>query len=171
MIKLTPPIQRFIVHWGEMGSKWGTNRTVAQIYALLYISPDPLNAEDIAEALQVARSNVSTSLKELQNWGIVKPVHTLGDRREYYHAVTDVYEMSRAVLDRKKQREVDPTFAVLKECIAEMGSSNKEEKYARERLEDLNQVFETVSGWYEKISKLPIEKLLDFLTFGRKKKR
>src|SRR5436189_3709654 len=101
---LSPVQQKFVLHWGEMGARWGINRTVAQIHALLFISSKPLNAEDITAALDVARSNVSTSLRELQNWRIIKIVHVLGDRRDYFESMKDVWEMFRVVLDERKKR-------------------------------------------------------------------
>src|SRR5712672_2495983 len=119
MSKLSSVQQKFILHWGEMGTRWGINRTVAQIHALLFISPKSLPAEDIAETLAVARSNVSTSLKELQGWGIVKLVHVMGDKRDHFESMKDVWEMFRVVLDERKKREIDPTVAMLRECIAE----------------------------------------------------
>src|SRR4026208_60705 len=111
--------QKFVLHCGEMGTRWGINRTVAQIHALLFISPRPLHAEEIAETLAVARSNVSTSLRELQGWGIVKLVHVMGDKRDHFESMKDVWEMFRRVLDERKRREIDPTLAVLRECIAD----------------------------------------------------
>jgi DNA-binding transcriptional regulator GbsR (MarR family) len=117
--KLSPAEQKFILHWGEMGTRWGINRTVAQIHALLFISPKPLPADQIVEALGVARSNVSNSLKELQGWGIVKITHVLGDRRDHFESMKDVWEMFRVVLDERKKREIDPTLAILRDCIAE----------------------------------------------------
>src|SRR5438477_7637199 len=132
MNTLAPVQQKFVLHWGEMGARWGINRTVAQIHALLFISPKPLNAEDIAAALEVARSNVSTSLRELQNWGIIKVVHVLGDRREYFDSIKDVWEMFRIVIEERKKREIDPTVALLRECIAE--SQKAKDTYTRERL-------------------------------------
>src|SRR6516165_1619478 len=119
-MNLTPVQQKFILHWGEMGTRWGINRTVAQIHALLYIAPRPLHAEEIVEALGVARSNVSTSLRELQGWGIVKMVHVLGDKRDHFESMKDVWEMFRVVLDERKRREIDPTLTILRECIAEV---------------------------------------------------
>src|SRR5947209_20605388 len=109
MPKLSPVQQKFILHWGEMGTRWGINRTVAQIHALLFISPRPLHAEEIAATLAVARSNVSTSLKELQGWGIVKLVHVLGDKRDHFESLKDVWEMFRVVLDGRKQHDLHPT--------------------------------------------------------------
>src|ERR1700682_3404595 len=117
-LPVSPAVRRFIVHWGEMGSSWGINRTVAQIHALLYIAPRPLTAEEIAATLSVARSNVSTSLRELQGWGIVKVAHVLGDRRDYFESMRDVWEMFRIILEERKRREVDPTLNVLRECVS-----------------------------------------------------
>src|SRR5438445_5253484 len=117
-LPLTPAARRFIVHWGEMGSPWGVNRTVAQIHALLYIAPRALTAEEIAATLSVARSNVSTSLRELQGWGIVRVAHVLGDRRDYFESMRDVWEMFRIILEERKRREGDPTLAVLREGVA-----------------------------------------------------
>src|SRR4051794_38465734 len=122
-MELTPIMQKFILHWGEMGSRWGINRTVAQIHALLFLSPKPLDAEEIAQTLTVARSNVSNSLRELQGWGIVRVVHVMGDRRDHFESMKDVWEMFRAVLDERKKRETDPTLAVLRESVAEAKKS------------------------------------------------
>src|SRR5258708_88880 len=110
--------QKFILHWGEMGARWGINRPVAQIHALLYLSAQPLHAEDLGLTLGVARSNVSTSLKELQGWRIVRRVHVLGDKRDHFESMRDPWEMFRVVLDERKRREIDPTLALLRECIA-----------------------------------------------------
>src|SRR5438128_11648942 len=110
MKSMAPVQQKFVLHWGEMGARWGINRTVAQIHALLYVSEHPLNAEQIAETLGVARSNVSTSLKELQGWGIVKLVHLMGDKGDHFESMKDICDMFRVVLDERKPREVDPTL-------------------------------------------------------------
>src|SRR5215207_3916088 len=120
---LTPIQQKFILHWGEMGAKWGINRTVAQIHALLFLSARPLNAEEIAGTLGVARSNVSNSLRELQGWGIVKVTHILGDRRDHFESMKDVWEMFRIILEERKRREIDPTLEVLRQCVAESKAS------------------------------------------------
>src|ERR1700683_514277 len=132
MNALTPVQKKFILHWGEMGTRWGINRTVAQIHALLFISPRPLHAEEIVEALNVARSNVSTSLKELQGWGIVKMVHVLGDKRDHFESMKDVWEMFRVVLDERKRREIDPTLAMLRECITEIGTQKEKDAHTKE---------------------------------------
>jgi DNA-binding transcriptional regulator GbsR (MarR family) len=126
---LSPVQQKFILHWGEMGTRWGINRTVAQIHALLFISPKPLTAEDITETLAVARSNVSNSIKELQNWGIVKLVHIMGDKRDHFESMKDVWEMFRIVLDERKKREIDPTMRLLRECIQEAEQGAGTDKY------------------------------------------
>jgi DNA-binding transcriptional regulator GbsR (MarR family) len=160
--------QKFVLHWGEMGTRWGINRTVAQIHALLYISPRPLNAEEIAETLAVARSNVSTSLKELQSWKIVKLVHVLGDKRDHFESMRDVWEMFRIVLDERKRREIDPTLALLDECIAEAGKDKSADKHTEERLRELHRFFQSTTAWYEKVRKLPAAALVKFLNAGEK---
>ena len=167
MAKLTPVQEKFILHWGKMGTQWGLNRTVAQIHALLYISPKPLHAGEIAETLGVARSNVSTSLWELQGWGIIKTIHVMGDRRDHYESVKDVWELFRVVLDERKRREVDPTLALLRECVAEAGKT-KSDPHTRERLSELLGFFETMSAWYEQIRKLPTAAVMKFVKLGDK---
>src|SRR5213079_2884054 len=122
-MELTPVVEKFILHWGEMGQRWGINRSVAQIHALLYLSPRPLNAEEIAETLGVARSNVSTSLKDLQGWGIVRVAHVMGDRRDHFESIKDVWEIFQIVAQERKRREIDPTLRVLHECVSELKGS------------------------------------------------
>jgi len=168
MTKLSPVQQKFVLHWGEMGTRWGINRTVAQIHALLYLSPKPLNAEEIAETLAVARSNVSTSLKELQGWRIVKLVHVLGDKRDHFESMKDVWEMFRVVLDERKRREIDPTIAMLEECIADTGKEKDTDKHTEERLRELHRFFQTTTTWYTQVSKLPATALSKFLSAGDK---
>ena len=124
MPTLPPVSQKFILHWGEMGTRWGINRTVAQIHALLFLSAKPLDAEEIAETLNVARSNVSNGLRELQNWGIVKVVHVMGDRRDHFECMKEVWDMFRIILDERKKRETDPTLNVLRECVTDTGTSS-----------------------------------------------
>ena len=166
MPELTPIQQKFILHWGEMGTRWGINRTVAQIHALLFISPAPLPAEDIATALSVARSNVSNSLRELQGWGIVKLVHVMGDKRDHFESMKDVWEMFRHVLDERKRREIDPTVALLKECLAECDS--EKDAYTRARLTDLNGFFETTTTWYQQVRSWPANTLIKISRLGDK---
>jgi DNA-binding transcriptional regulator GbsR (MarR family) len=152
-MKLTPAKEKFILHWGEMGTKWGINRTVAQVHALLHVSGKPLNAEDITETLGVARSNVSTSLKELQGWGIVKVVHVMGDRRDHFESVHDVWTLFQIIMDERKRREMDPTVAALKECVEAARGENDE--LATRRLAELAEFVETMSTWYTQVRRLP----------------
>jgi DNA-binding transcriptional regulator GbsR (MarR family) len=151
-----------------MGTRWGINRTVAQIHALLFLSPKPLNAEEIAEALSVARSNVSTSLRELQGWGIVRVVHVLGDRRDHFESLKDVWELFRLVLDERKRREIDPTLTILRDCLIEADKAGAGEKYARDRLGDLLGFFETTTSWYEQIRRMPTGAVIKFVKMGDK---
>lgn len=170
-MKLSPLQQKFVLHWGEMGTRWGVNRTVAQIHALLFISPKPLHAEEIAETLSVARSNVSTSLKELQSWQIVRVVHVLGDRRDHFESMRDVFEMFQTVLDERKRREVDPTLALLRECVAEAEKAGASEEYTRDRLKDLLGFFETMTNWYGQMRCLPQQAVLKFVRMGGQVKK
>src|ERR1019366_4372337 len=156
-MKLSAVQQKFILHWGEMGTRWGINRSVAQIHALLYLSPRRLNAEEIAEALNFARSNVSTSLKELQGWRIVKLVHVLGDPRDHFETMSDVWEMFRLVLDERKRREVDPNLAMLQECLAD--AKKGADKHTENRLRELHRFFTTTSAWYSQLTKWPASTL------------
>jgi DNA-binding transcriptional regulator GbsR (MarR family) len=152
--KLSPVVQKFILHWGEMGTKWGINRTVAQIHALLFLSPKPLTAEEIAETLSVARSNVSTSLRELQGWRIVRGVSVFGDRRQHFESMKDLWEMFRVISEERKRREFDPTVEVVRECVAEAKKSGATDAYARERMEELLEFIVTMSGLFEELRTL-----------------
>jgi len=165
---LSPVQQKFILHWGEMGTRWGINRTVAQIHALLFISPKPLNADEIVEALSVARSNVSTSLKELQSWGIVRLVHVMGDKRDHFESMKDVWEMFRAVLDERKRREIDPTIRILSECILEAEKDKETDEYTEDRLRELNAFFANTTALYEQIRNWPISTVVKFAKGGDK---
>ena len=168
MQPLNPIQQKFILHWGEMGTRWGINRTVAQVHALLFISPKPLNADDLVETLGVARSNVSTSLKELQGWGIVKLVHILGDKRDHFESMKDVWEMFRVVLNERKRREIDPTTQMLNECIAEAEKDKAFDPHTQERLRELRDFFETTSAWYAQIRQWPTSAIVKFVKLGDK---
>src|SRR5437762_8795872 len=167
MTALTAVQEKFILHWGKMGVQWGINRTVAQIHALLYLSPQPLPADAIAETLSVARSNVSTSLWELQGWGIAKVVHVMGDRRDHYETIADVWEMFRIILDERKRREIDPTVALLRECVAEAEKS-KADQHTRERLQAMRELFETMTAWYGQIRRWPTASVMKFVKLGDK---
>jgi DNA-binding transcriptional regulator GbsR (MarR family) len=148
--QLSPLAERFILHWGEMGTRWGINRTVAQIHALLYLSPEPMHAESIAAILSVARSNVSNSLRELQGWGIVRVTHVLGDRRDHFESLKDVWQMFQIVVDERKRREVDPTLAMLRESVA----SPHEASYEAERLKEMLAFFESMNGAYDEFRRV-----------------
>ncbi|HEY3243226.1 MAG TPA: MarR family transcriptional regulator [Phycisphaerae bacterium] len=168
MARLSPVTQKFILHWGKMGTRWGINRTVAQIHALLYVSPRPLHAEEIAETLVVARSNVSNSLRELQGWGIVRVVHVLGDRRDHFESMSDPWEMFQVVLDERKKREIDPTLELLETCLAEAEKAGPAEAHTRERLSKLLEFFRTMTGWYEQIRRMPTGAVVKFVKLGDK---
>lgn len=167
-MKLSPIQEKFVLHWGEMGTRWGINRSVAQIHALLYIAPKPLPAEEIAETLAVARSNVSNSLRELQGWQIVKMVHVLDDKRDHFESVRDVWELFRIVLDERKRREVDPTLAMLEECLAEAGKERHPDPGTVERLRALHRCFHTATTWYAQVSRLPTSALVKLFSAGDK---
>jgi DNA-binding transcriptional regulator GbsR (MarR family) len=152
---LTPVEQKFILHWGEMGTRWGINRTVAQIHALLFLSPKPLHAEEIADTLSVARSNVSTSLRELQGWGVVRVVHVLGDRRDHFESLKNVWEMFRIVCQERKRREIDPTVHVLHECVDNLKGSGASHAYTRERLEEMLEFLIITSSLFDEVVHLP----------------
>lgn len=150
-----------------MGTRWGINRTVAQVHALLYLSEHPLPAEEIVEALEVARSNVSTSLKELQGWGIVRVVHQIGDRRDHFESLQDVYELFRVIVEERKKREIDPTVAFLRECLAESGKdAPASDAHTRRRIGELTGFFETMTNWYGQMVRLPTPLLLKAVKLG-----
>jgi DNA-binding transcriptional regulator GbsR (MarR family) len=158
---MSPVEERFVLHWGEMGARWGLNRTVAQIHALLYLAPKPLTAEEICDLLGVARSNVSTSLRELQNWGIVRIAHVLGDRRDHFETITDVWELFRRVMDERKRREIDPTLQFLRDCVKESETA-AEAVHTRTRMSEMRDFFETMSRWYDDLRGLSTERLVQF---------
>jgi DNA-binding transcriptional regulator GbsR (MarR family) len=152
---LSPVAQKFILHWGEMGTRWGINRTVAQVHALLFLSPRPLAAEEIARTLSVARSNVSTSLRELQGWRIVRAVSVFGDRRQHFESMKDLHEMFRVIMEERKRRELDPTIAMVRECVSEAKKSGGAgDAYARERMEEMLDFIVLVSALFEEFRTL-----------------
>lgn len=167
-MKLTPVMEKFIVHWGEMGTRWGVNRTVAQIHALLYLSPEPLNAEEISETLGVARSNVSTSLKELMSWRLVKVIHVLGDRRDHFESLKDLWEIFNCVVEERKKREIDPTLTILRECELEATNDKATPDEIKRRIKDMTEFLETLSGWYEQMSTIPKSTIMKMIKLGSK---
>lgn len=168
-MKLKHAQLKFILHWGEMGQRWGINRAMAQIHALIYLSEQPLCAEAISETLSMARSSVSTSLRELQAWGVVKVAHVLGDRRDHFEAETDVWELFRLILDERKKREIDPTIATLRECLDGDPRDGGGDAYSRARIADMLEFFETTSSWYQRMGKLPRKALVRLVKMGGEK--
>ena len=163
MATLSPVKKQFILHWGEMGTRWGVNRTVAQVHALLYITQEPLTAEEITHTLAVARSNISTSLRELQSWGIIRPVHVLGDRRTHYESMKEVWEMFRVIIEQRKRREIDPTLEMLRRAVSELERGGPAETHTRERLMAMLEFFETMTSLYEEVRHLPAGTLRGFV--------
>src|SRR5580698_4860205 len=156
----------FILHWGEMGTRWGVNRTVAQVHALLYLSPEPLTAEDIAETLSVARSNVSTSLKELQNWNLVHIDNRIGDRRDFFHTSGDVWALFLTVVEQRVEREIVPTLTMLKRCAVEAQAERPPQTRVTARIIAMQNFLEELHGWYSQIKTLPIANLRSLIRFG-----
>ncbi len=153
-VTLTPAVQKFVLHWGEMGQAWGINRTMAQVHALLYVSPESLDAEEISQLLGVSRSNVSTSLKELITWGVVRRVHVIGGRRDRFTALKDVMETFRVIMAERKRREMDPTIELLEHCVAEAKSGDSSDDYTREQLGKMLEFTRMVTVWYSQIDRL-----------------
>lgn len=167
-MKLSETMTRFILHWGEMGSRWGVNRSVAQIHALLYLAPAPLTAEAIADTLGIARSNVSNGLKELQSWELITVTHLLGDRRDHFQAKQDVWEMLNTVLEGRKRREIDPTIDVLRTCVNDMDAESVTPKEVRERISATLEFLDEAGQWYEQINRLPRPVLIKLMRMGSK---
>jgi DNA-binding transcriptional regulator GbsR (MarR family) len=165
-MKLSPAVEKYVLHWGEMGTRWGTNRSVAQIQALLYLSPRPMSADEIVDLLSLARSNVSTGLRELQAYGLVRMTHVLGDRRDYFDSLHDVWELFRVIIDQRKQRELNPTLLMLKKCAAEVESEADTDAITKERMKNMLKFVETTSDWYEKIQGVPTSTLQKLMKLG-----
>jgi DNA-binding transcriptional regulator GbsR (MarR family) len=161
---LSNAAREFVLHWGEMGSRWGVNRTVAQVHALLYLSVEPLTAEDIAESLFVARSNVSTSLRELQNWQLVQVTHEMGDRRDFFTTSQDVWQLFFTVLQQRVEREIEPTIAALERLAKEARAEKQPEVTAR--IATMHAFLEEMHGWYEQMAKLPPSTLRKLVSVG-----
>ena len=163
---MPPAVERFVLQWGDMGSQWGVNRSVAQIHALLYLSERPLTAEDIAETLGIARSNVSNSLKELQGWKLIRRVPVLGDRRDHFEAETDLWEMVTRIAQGRKEREIDPAAAALRACRAEAEGDPRVSETARRRLAEMDDFLGTMSRWYDQMLDVPPPKLMALVRMG-----
>lgn len=167
-MKLTDTMEKFILHWGEMGTRWGVNRTVAQIHALLYLSEEPMDAESITETLGVARSNVSNSIKELQSWGLVTTVHVLGDRRDHFNSHKDLWEITRIIMNERKKREIDPTITMLRQCVMDSSDDKKTSPVVKQRIEDTLEFMEMMSNWYDQMKNVPTPTLTKLMKTGAK---
>ncbi len=157
-----------VLHWGEMGARWGISRTVAQIHALLHFAPAPLTADEIVAELGVARSHVSNSLRELETWGVVRVVHLLGDRREHFQSVPEVWPLFEILLDERKRREVDPTLKTLRELAAEVEAGAPVDVHTRRRLSELLEFFELMDRWYGELRRLPLASRVRLVKLGRR---
>ncbi|ULR42230.1 GbsR/MarR family transcriptional regulator [Rhizobium sp. K102] len=166
-MNLPPLVQSFVLHFGEMGSRWGINRTVGQIYALLFVSSGPLCAEEIAESLGISRSNVSMSLRELQAWNLVLLKHKPDDRRDFFTTPDDVWLILRTLAEERKKREVDPTLSVLREILMQRPASEAE-RHAQQRMGEMHTLIEQLTHWYEDVKQLETERLATLLSLGAK---
>ncbi|TNE61548.1 MAG: GbsR/MarR family transcriptional regulator [Alphaproteobacteria bacterium] len=167
-MKMTPAVERYILHWGEMGTRWGVNRSVSQIHALLYLSPKPLTAEEISETLGIARSNVSTSLKELLSWQLVRTEQKLGDRRDHFTAEKDLWTMLMTIVAERKRREIDPTLTVLRQTSLEAADDSETDAEVKARMEDMLAFVDTLSDWYGQMNRLPKPTLVALMKMGSK---
>ena len=162
---LSPIRRRFVMHWGEMGTRWGVNRSVSQVHALLFLSGRAMHAEEIAATLQIARSNVSNSLRELQNLHLVRVVHHVGDRRDHFDTSHDVWELMRTVVRERKQREFDPTVGVLKDCMSDPAFA-AEDADVRQRIRETHGLMTTMSDWGEEMLRLEPSTLVKLMKLG-----
>lgn len=161
-----PPLNRqFVAHFGEMGSRWGINRTVGQIYALIFISQRALNADEIADALEFSRSNVSMGLKELQSWRLVRLRHIPGDRREYFEAPADVWEIFRVLAEERRRREIEPTLSMLRNALLEQPTSDAE-RHAQERMRQMHDLIDRLMTWFDDVQKLAPETAMQLMGMG-----
>jgi len=167
-VKLPETLQRFVLHWGDLGSQWGVNRSVAQIHALLYISTDPITAEDIAATLSLARSNVSNSIKELLSWQLIHRIPVMGDRRDHYAAETDIWEVVRRIAKGRKQREIDPAAEVLKDCVQKANDDHSINPIALQRVQQMLDFTQSINRWYEQMLTLPKGQLFILIKTGAK---
>jgi DNA-binding transcriptional regulator GbsR (MarR family) len=167
-IEVTPAIRRFILHWGDMGGTWGVNRSVAQIHALLFVAGRPLNAEEIADALMIARSNVSTSIRDLLEWGLVRRAPVMGDRRDFFEAEGDVWEMTAKIVAIRKAREIDPAAEVLRACLDDAANDEATAPAAVARLTELKALIDLLDGWYQQMNRYPKSRLLPLIRLGSK---
>jgi DNA-binding transcriptional regulator GbsR (MarR family) len=166
-MQMSPMVKPFVLHFGEMGSRWGINRTVAQIYALLVVTEEALYADQIAEALTISRGNVSMGMKELQSWGLVKTQHVQGDRKDYYSALGDVWDMARAVFRERRKREIDPTLTVLRDLLLDSPNpTGDKDQYAQKRLEEIHQLMEMFTVWSDELHTMSPDSLRTLMKMG-----
>lgn len=163
---LPPAIEQFVLRWGDMGGQWGVNRSVAQIHALLYVAERPLTAEDIADTLGMARSNVSNSIRELLAWKLIRRVPMLGDRRDHYEAETDLWQMVSRIAQGRKEREIDPAVAALRHVLDAAEGDTRVGKVARARLQELQGFVTTIDGWYDQMLTVPPAKIMALIKLG-----
>jgi DNA-binding transcriptional regulator GbsR (MarR family) len=166
----TPLMKTFIGHFGEMGSRWGINRTVGQIYALIFVWPRPIHADDIAQHLEFSRSNVSMGLKELQAWRLVKLRHLAGDRREYFEAPQDAWEIFRTLAEERRRREIEPTLSMLRNALLEAPTSD-EDRIAQARMKDMHDLIEMLTTWFDDVQRLDAQTLSQLMRMGSKVQR
>jgi len=164
---LPPLIRSFVLHFGEMGSRWGINRTVGQIYALIYLSDKPLNAEEISGALGFSRSNVSMGLKELDGWRLIRLKHLPGDRRDHYVAPDDIWEIVRTLVEERRKREIEPTLTMLRGALLDT-PQGPEERHAQGRMREMHDLIEMLTGWYQDMQKMETDRLVQLLKLGSK---
>ena len=163
-----PEAKAFILHWGEMGSHWGVNRSVSQVHALLYLSDRPLHAEEISDTLGLARSNVSNALKELQGYGIVRRQHVAGDRRDHFTAETDLWDMLMKIAFERKKREIDPTILMMAGLSAQLEGRDDVPQHMRERIGRMHDFLGTLGSWYDDVRRLPRPTLVALMKMGGK---
>ncbi len=164
-MKMSPLVETFVLHFGEMGGRWGVNRTVGQLYALLVLSREPMNADDLASYLGISRGNVSMGLKELQSWQLIKRVHIQGDRKEYFSAAGDFWDMGRKVIEERRKREIDPTLTVLRDILLDT-PSNEHDIFAQEKIREIHDLLELVTDWSEELQKMQPEKVRTLMKLG-----
>ncbi|MFT3956849.1 MAG: GbsR/MarR family transcriptional regulator [Piscinibacter sp.] len=170
MNNLSPLVRSFVAHFGEMGSRWGINRTVGQIYALIFVSPAPLNADEIAEKLEFSRSNVSMGLKELQAWRLVMLRHLPGDRREYFEAPADAWEIFRTLAEERRRREIEPTLSMLRNALLEEPATEAD-RVAIERMRGMHDLIELMTRWFDDVQRMDQATLAKLMKMGAKVQR
>lgn len=170
MPALTPLVRSFVSHFGEMGSRWGINRTVGQIYALIFVSPRPLNADDIGDALEFSRSNVSMGLKELQAWRLVQMRHLPGDRREYFEAPSDAWDIFRTLAEERRRREIEPTLSMLRNALLEEPTTEAD-RIAQQRMKGMHDLIELMTTWFDDVQRMDQKTIAQLMKMGSKVQR